>query len=157
MKKLICIFGILFLTSGLALAQGIPGDELINNAKLYNGKIVSYKGEAIGEVMRRGDYAWVNIREGNTVLGIWLPFALAKEIAYAGSYNVRGDIVEVTGVFNRACPEHGGDLDIHAQALRKIVSGKQVKEKLNPAKANQALILLGVLFLVWILTLFLRK
>ncbi|MFA5286669.1 MAG: DNA-binding protein [Candidatus Omnitrophota bacterium] len=157
MKKLICIFAILFLIFDFALAQGIPSNELIKNAKLYDGKAISYKGEVIGDVMRRGDFAWVNLHDGTNAIGIWAPLTFTKDIVYTGSYKAKGDILEVTGIFNRACPEHGGDLDIHAQILRKIDSGRLVSEKLNPAKVNQALILLGVLLSVWILTLFLRK
>lgn len=157
MKKSIFIFSILFLIFDFALAQGIPSNELINNAKLYDGKAVIYKGEVIGDVMKRGDFAWVNLHDGVNAIGIWVPLAFTKEIAYTGSYKAKGDIIEISGIFNRACPEHGGDLDIHAQTLRKIDSGRLVRERLNPSKVSQALVILGVLFSVWILTLFLRK
>lgn len=157
MKKAIYIFSFLFLVFDLAFAQGISSSELINNAKLYDGKVVTFKGEVIGEVMPRGDFAWVNVHDGTNALGIWVPLTLAKGILYTGSYKAKGDVIEVSGIFNRACFEHGGDLDIHAQTLRKIAQGRSVQERLNPSKANQALILLGVLILIWILTLFLRK
>ena len=157
MKKLICIFSILFLICGFALAQDLSSNELINNAKLYDGKTVTYKGEVIGDVMKRGDFAWVNVYDGANAIGIWVPLALIREIVYTGSHKAKGDIIEVSGIFSRACPKHGGDLDIHAQTLRKIDSGKSDRERLNPSKVNQALIILGVLFLVWILTLFLKK
>ena len=157
MKKIICIFSFLLLFFNFASAQGISSSELINNAKLFDGKIVSYKGEIVGEVMKRGDFVWVNIHDGVNAMGIWAPLMLTREIVYAGSFKAKGDLVEVSGVFHRACSEHGGDLDIHAQTLRKLDSGRLVQDKLNPAKVSQALILLGVLFLIWILTLFLRK
>jgi hypothetical protein len=140
-----------------AYAQSLTSSELINNAKGYDGRIVVYKGEVIGDLMKRGDFAWANVNDGINAIGIWLPVSLSQEIIYTGSYKAKGDIIEVSGVFNRACSEHGGDLDIHAQTLRKIDSGRLIREKFNTAKGNQALILLGVLFLVWILTLFLRK
>lgn len=141
----------------LAYTQPLSSTELINNAKQLDGKIVTYKGEVIGDVMKRADFAWVNVNDGINAVGIWIPFSLAREIIYTGSHKAKGDLIEVSGIFNRACLEHGGDLDIHAQTLRKIDSGRFTRERLNPAKVNQALILLGVLFLVWILTLFSRK
>jgi hypothetical protein len=156
-KKVICVFSILLLTLGLAFAQRISSQDLINNAKLYEGKVIVYQGEVIGDVMKRGDFAWVNVHDGVNAIGVWVPLSLSKTIVYSGSYKAKGDVIEIVGIFNRACPDHGGDLDIHAQALRKIESGKFIREKINPSKVNQALILLGVLFLVWILTLFLRK
>jgi len=79
---------------------------------------------------------------------------LAKEINFAGNYKTRGDRVEVTGEFHRACLEHGGDLDIHAKTLRKLGNGRIVAQVLNLDKKNLSFILFGFLLLIWILTLF---
>jgi len=141
----------------LLFAQSISSSELINNAKQYDGKLITYSGEAIGDVMLRGEFAWVNINDGQNALGAWMSAALAREIEFTGNYKSRGDHLEIVGVFHRACPEHGGDLDIHARSLRKIGNGRIVKEKLNFDKASLSLILLGALFLIWILTLFKHK
>jgi len=132
-------------------AQPVSSIELINNAKLYDGKTVTYEGEVIGEVMVRGEYAWINVNDGQNAVGIWVNKNLTQDILYAGNYKFKGDGLEITGIFHRACPEHGGDLDIHAQGLRKIRPGRQTLEKLNLGKRNLALVLLGVLCLVWIL------
>ncbi len=140
-----------------SFAQGLSSSELIQNAKQYDGKLVVYTGEVIGDVMPRGGNAWVNINDGNNALGIWMSASLAKEINYEGSYKSRGDSLEVTGIFHRACPEHGGDLDIHAQGLRKLATGRIVNEKINLNKINLGAILLAALFFVWILTLFKKK
>jgi hypothetical protein len=150
---LFCIFGF----SATAFSGSLSSGELIKNARDYDGKLIAYAGEVIGEVMPRGEFAWVNINDGQNALGIWMNTALAKEIKFTGNYKSRGDSFEVAGIFHRACLEHGGDLDIHAQALRKIGNGRMVKEKLNFDKVNLSLVLLGVLFLVWILTLFKHK
>ncbi|MDP2905152.1 MAG: DNA-binding protein, partial [Candidatus Omnitrophota bacterium] len=114
-------------------------------------------GEAIGDVMPRGGNAWVNINDGNNALGVWMDASTAKEIKFTGSYKSRGDSLEITGVFHRACLEHGGDLDIHAQGLRKLASGRMVNQRLNLDKRNLSLILLGALLIIWILTLFRKK
>jgi len=149
---------ITFVGLGESVASGnISSAELISNAKKYDGKQVGYRGEIIGEVMKRGDFAWVNLHDGENAIGIWVPFVLTKNIIYTGSYKAKGDIFEVFGVFNRACPEHGGDLDIHAEVFNKIESGMIVSEEINPGKKHKALIFLGVLVLIWILILFLRK
>ncbi|MBN2831641.1 MAG: DNA-binding protein [Candidatus Omnitrophica bacterium] len=155
------IFAILlacFINVAPGLAFGhISSTELIDNAKEYDGKKVVYRGEVIGEVMKRGDFAWVNIHDGEHAIGIWAPFSLTKSIVYTGSYKAKGDVFEITGVFNRACPDHGGDLDIHAQVFKKIESGRLISQEVNPDKIKKASILLGVLLLVWILRLFFRK
>jgi len=139
------------LTTYNLFAQSISSTELINNAKQYDGKAVVYEGEVIGDIMVRGDYAWINVNDGQNAIGIWMDKNLAKDITYAGSYKSKGDWLEITGVFQRACLQHGGDLDIHAQAMRKVRPGRQVLARLNISKRNLAFVLLGVLCLVWIL------
>jgi len=140
-----------------SFAQSISSTELINNAKLYDGKIIAYEGEVIGDIMKRGQFAWINLNDGKNAIGIWVNKDLTREILLSGSYRYRGDWIEVTGVFHRACLEHGGDLDIHAQALRKINNGRLIVERANLEKRNFFLILSGVLCLILILTQLKRK
>jgi len=109
--------------------------ELINNAKQYDGKTVNYRGEVIGEVMVRGDYAWLHVNDGIIAIGIWAPKTLIGDIRYAGDYHKKGDIVEVSGMFHRSCLEHGGDLDIHASEIKKITSGSPVIQPISRKKA----------------------
>ena len=133
-------------------AQGlISSRELINNAKLYDGKTVVYEGEVIGDVMVRQDYAWVNLNDGLNAIGVWVPKTLIKNISYEGSYKFKGDWLEVTGTFSRSCAYHGGDLDIHAQALRKTGYGRVLTERLNLGKRNLFLVLTVILCLILIL------
>ena len=139
----------LLVTSGYA--QSVSSTELINNAKVYDGKVVAYEGEVIGDIMVRGDYAWINVNDGQNAIGIWIEKSKTLDILYTGSYKSRGDWIEITGIFQRACLQHGGDLDIHAQAIRKVRPGRQAIERLNMSKRNLVFVLLGVLCLVWIL------
>ncbi len=138
-------------------AASISSTELINNASQHDGETVVYQGEVIGDIMVRGEYCWVNINDGINAIGIWADKDLTKDILYTGGYRSKGDIVKVTGIFNRACLEHGGDLDIHAKSLRKITTGEHFQEKLNVRKINFAIGLLVILCLIWILTLLKRK
>ncbi|MCX5669286.1 MAG: DNA-binding protein [Candidatus Omnitrophica bacterium] len=156
-KLTLIILFLVFSPQRVVFSQSLSSGELIRNAKEYDGKLVVYSGEVIGDVMLRGDFAWVNINDGENALGAWMSAALAKEIKFTGNYKSRGDRLEITGVFHRACFEHGGDLDIHVRSLLKITNGRMVKENLNFDKVNLSLILLGVLFLIWILTLFKHK
>jgi len=148
--RILYLFVILFLPYN-CFAQSISSPELINNAKQYDGKTVVYEGEVIGDIMVRGEYAWINVNDGKTAIGIWIDKDLTKNILYAGSYKSKGDWVEITGVFHRACVEHGGDLDIHAQAIRKIGLGRQTPERLNLGKRNFAFVLFWILCLIIIL------
>jgi hypothetical protein len=150
----IIICFIAFAVVRISFAQALSSNELIKNAKQYDGKIIVYCGEVIGDVMLRGNFAWVNINDGDNALGVWMSAPLASQVKFTGSYKSRGDNLEVVGIFNKACPEHGGDLDIHAQAIRKIAHGRIVSEGVNLDKRNLALILFGILLLIWILTFF---
>ena len=153
-----CAFAFCVLNFALpCFAGSLSSAELINNAKQYDGKIVSYEGEAIGDIMKRGNFAWVNVNDGANAIGIWIDNTLLEDINYTGSYKSAGDRVEVTGIFHRVCPEHGGDLDIHGQALRKIKEGGFIPEKLDPLKRNYVFISLGALCLIWILSLLKRR
>ena len=134
-----------------ANAQPISSNELINNAKEYDGKTVVFSGEVVGDIMVRGENAWANVNDGLNAIGIWLNKDFVRGIFYTAGYKYFGDIVEVKGVFHRACPQHGGDLDIHAVTFKKIMDGHCVKEKENVLKRNLAIILLGALCLVLIL------
>lgn len=142
--------GLILLCGTVCYAQPISSTELINKARQYDEKSVVYAGEVIGDVMARGDFVWVNINDGENAIGIWLSKELAGEIRFAGSYHAKGDRLEITGVFHRACLEHGGDVDIHAQNIRKISPGRSVGEELDTGKRNLTFILLGVLSLVLI-------
>ncbi len=140
---------IMFFAANVS-AQVISSAELINKAKNYDEKNVVYQGEVIGDVMARGDYAWINLNDGKNAIGIWLKKDLTKSIAYTGSYKTRGDVFEVSGVFHRSCVVHGGDLDIHAESLRRIKDGNKVEEKLSSRKLVFSFVLGTILLLLWI-------
>jgi len=144
------ILGIGFFALGSGFAQTISSADLINKAKEYDNQTVVYQGEVIGEVMARGEFAWVNLNDGKNALGIWIKTDLAGQIANIGSYKSIGDLVEVSGVFHRACLAHGGDLDIHAESLRLIKSGNRVKEHLSSRRQKIAYGLGAILIILWI-------
>jgi hypothetical protein len=131
--------------------------ELINNAKNYNGNIVVYRGEVIGDIMLRGEYAWINVNDEKNAIGIWIEKELIKDIIYTGSYKAKGDLVEITGRFNRSCVEHGGDLDIHAQSITKISSGNKIPHSVNKKEINLILWVSGIIAIAYLLRLIREK
>ncbi len=150
---LFCLFGF----PGLTFSQNLSSSTLINHAQEYDAQTVIYSGEVIGDIMLRGEFAWLNIHDGEHALGVWVKSAIAKTVQFTGNYKTRGDILEITGILNRACLQHGGELDIHAQIVRKVSPGRIVKEKLNFDKVRFSFILLGALLFIWTLTLFKHK
>jgi len=127
-------------------AQPSTSLDLLNNAKQYDGKTISYKGEVIGEVMVRVDYAWLHVNDGYIAIGIWAPKKMIQDIGYIGDYHKKGDTVEVFGTFHRSCSEHGGDLDIHASEIKTVASGSPVIQPISRKK-----VYLGVYSLILVL------
>lgn len=137
------------------IPKNVPSStQLVEKPKQYNGTRVTFTGEAIGEVMARGDHAWIhlnddsymerNVEEGailggyNTGMAVWIPSALTNPIDTYGDYQHEGSIVQISGTFNAACKEHGGDMDIHADALTMIRPGHVVVDVVPAWKAGLA-------------------
>ncbi len=141
------------------------GAELVERWESWDGRQVTFTGEVIGDLMHRGDGAWIhlnddayylrNIEEGaplggyNSGHAVWLPAALAERVSYAGRYAYQGDVVAVEGVFNAACAAHGGDMDIHASDLAVISTGHSVIDPIEDAKFVWAVVLSVLAALLW--------
>lgn len=139
--------------------------DLIEHPKTWDGQVIPFKGEAIGEAMIRGAYAWLhinddayylkNVEEGaalggyNTGMAVWLPANLAREVTIFGDYKHEGDIVEVRGTFNAACAQHGGDMDIHATELRVMTPGHHAIDYVRLWKVALAIGLSLLAFVLW--------
>ncbi|ADQ39798.1 nucleic acid binding OB-fold tRNA/helicase-type [Caldicellulosiruptor acetigenus I77R1B] len=134
-----------------AFANPIDSTTLLNNTFKYDQKKVEFQGEAIGEIMRRGKYAWVNIHDGQNAIGVFMKYEDAKKIKYLGRYLVKGDIVLVKGIFNRSCKVHGGDTDIHALEVQIVKRGYKMQEQINKTKAAFAILIFSLgSFLMWV-------
>ena len=155
-----------------AFAKTISSIELIEKCQFYDGKEVAYQGEVIGDIMIRGENAWINLNDDsynskktgetfklkgyNTGQSIWCKASQVKFIKYKGDYKNSGDIVQVKGIFHRACAEHGGDMDIHANELIVLKEGRIIEHSIDRGKVLILLflaLLIVVLFIARILTL----
>jgi len=148
LKNITILFAGFLLLANMGCAQPVSSGDLINKAKEYDNKPVDYEGEVIGDIMARGQYVWINVNDGQNAVGVWADRFLAKEITFQGGYQRKGDIIRVFGVFHQSCPEHGGDVDIHARMIKKITAGKKTPKAINYGKLKSALILSGILLLL---------
>jgi len=128
----------------------ITGEMLNKEGKKYNGKVIVFQGEAIGDIMKRGEYAWGNVKEGDFLIGVWMTYKDAKKIKYPGRYGIKGDNLRIEGVYNENCPEHFGEKDIHAINVEIINEGSPDKEKLDMGKIWLSFFL-GISTLIFIL------
>jgi len=149
---LICLFA-----AAVEAAQSASLKELLENSRDYDGEKVIYKGEVIGDIMTRGDYAWINVRDETGAIGIFCSQELTSEIEYQGSYKFFGDTVSVRGTFHRSCPEHGGDTDIHAEKITVVQKGEAIAHPLEKEKLIFSIVLLAVALTLGIIYLIARR
>lgn len=140
---------LLFCLNGNVLAaEVIELNQLVENAKAMDGQTVTVTGEAIGEAMERGDHAWVNLNDGTNAMGIWMPLDDAQSIKVFGNYKYHGDQFQVTGVFNRACAQHGGDVDIHSASITVVAAGYAAAEAVPALKIFIGSVLVSLAVLI---------
>jgi hypothetical protein len=147
--------------SGAPRGVTVASAELIAGAADWDGRVVAFAGEAIGEPMVRGDGAWLQLNDDdyrergprgadrrhrgyNSGQAIWAPAELARRVRLFGGYRRQGDGVRVTGTFHAACREHGGDMDIHAASLEIVREGHAVTHRLNTRRLGIGLALLAL-------------
>lgn len=126
----------------------VPAGELVERAKIHDGNEVFFEGEAIGEPLARADHAWVNILGEGYAIGVWMSAQDSAAIDSFGSYASGGDRVAIRGIFHRACPEHGGDMDIHADSVSVVSRGKSRAHPIPAARLVTSLILLALAALI---------
>lgn len=97
----------------------VSSNELYDCPASYDGRLVRYRGEVVGAVLRRDDGAWLQLnddvyageigplpahrdfRGGNAGVGVFVPHDVADAITFVGGPDARGDILEVVGTFRR--------------------------------------------------------
>ena len=146
---------LLLLVPAAALAEGesVNSNDLIDRAKDYDNQTIVYEGEVLGDILYRGDYAWLAVFDGSNTIGVYVTKAQADSISLVGGYGMRGDTVRISGVFHRACAEHGGDLDIHADTVTILETGASVAMPVSRVVVALAALLplpaAALLLLVW--------
>jgi len=120
--------GILSIAPAVVSAAQPPvlsTNDLVENSYAWDGKVVSFKGEVLEDLMERSDGVWMNLSDGNnTAMGVFVPKGVAMPpIEHTGDYRTAGDIVLITGVFHRTCVQHEGETDIHATSVTVVTPG----------------------------------
>ncbi|MDO8879675.1 MAG: hypothetical protein Q7W44_02580 [Coriobacteriia bacterium] len=151
---------ILVAVPSAALAAPVASGELIEHPEAWDGETITFTGEAIGESMVRGSEAWLHVNDDayadasiasgaapvgyNSGHAVVAPPEIAEVVRVFGDHRHQGDLIEVTGVFNAACSQHGGDMDVHAHAIRIVRPGAETPETLDRGRLIAlALVALG--------------
>ena len=155
-KTVFLIIALLLLFApAAALADGnaVSSNDLIDHAKDYDNQTVVFEGEVLGDILRRGDHAWLAVYDGSNTIGVYVTAEQAEQISVLGGYGKHGDTIRIEGVFHRACAEHGGDLDIHADTMKFLSVGSASQIHASRLITILAIALplpaAGLLLLVW--------
>lgn len=126
---------------------------------LFDGHVVEYIGEVVGDVLRRDGGAWVLVnddayalevgplqghrefRGGNSGLAVWLPDRLVGLVETPGGPDVRGDVLQMRGVVRRSDPADGGGLTFRAFAGSRVADAVDVGDPVNAPQALAAVFL----------------
>lgn len=123
----------------------------------FDGQVVEYIGEVVGDVLRRDDGAWVlvnddayalqtgplsghtDFRGGNSGLAVWLPEEQADLVDEPGNAERRGDVIRISAVVNRTDPRDGGGLTLRALQTEVLVEAQYLDTPVNWVQAGLAL------------------
>lgn len=160
------------LESGTPLDSPVRGratsGTVLSCPGAFDGLIVTYVGEAVGDVLARDGGSWVlmnddayALRDGPLTLGgtpagtnsgltVWLPEPLDDLVDQPGRPDVRGDVLHVTGTVRRADPEDGGGLTLRALEARVLAEAVEVEPPVHWRQVGAAAVLgvLAILVLV---------
>lgn len=128
----------------LADAQVADINTLISDSELYDGQTITLSGETLLSGLKQGNMRWININDGSNAIGLFMDLHAYEKINWYGRYGVVGDQVLVTGTFNRACREHGGDMDIHVSTLEVTKTGYKKSVSIGTTKMYLAVLLTGL-------------
>ena len=120
----------------------VSSATLVEEQARWDGKRVRFTGEVIGSAMIRGDVAWLHINDDpyglsepnqmvslkgfNSGQAVLVPASFIDKIERFGSYDQRGDLLLVEGVFHAADSRYGGDMLIEADALTVLRPGQDL-------------------------------
>ena len=130
--------------------------DLISQNRVYTGRTITTEGEAIGDLMLRGEYGWVNLSDGKSAIGVYASSRQLQAIKNLGRYEIAGDKVRVKGTFYDCCPVHSGETDIHAFSVEITRAGGTVGETLDRHRLRLSLEMAFLAALAFALRQFIR-
>lgn len=144
------------------VAAVVSSAALLDCPQVFDGRRVVFRGEAVGQVLGRGDHVWLQVNDDvyagevgplpqhrvyagiNAGLGISLPPALTAQLTHRGGPRTQGDRVEVQGVFRRVDPVSGEMAVIVADELEVLAIGRALPVEERTDRAVVAYVLLAI-------------
>ena len=145
--------------SSLTIEGRVSSAQVYACPSAYDGALVTYVGEVIGEVIERDGGAWVQVnddayaletgpihghrtlRGANAGLSVWLPDGLHERLEAPGRSGRRGDVISVIATVRRADPADGGGLTLRAEVLEVLAAPLAAREPFHAIQAIVAAVL----------------
>ncbi|MBW3658921.1 MAG: hypothetical protein KY457_09805 [Actinobacteria bacterium] len=134
----------------------VTSSRVLECPDAFDGHLVTYIGEVIGDVLQRDDGAWVLLNDDpyalevgplashgefrgyNSGLAVWLEGDLADLVDQPGGPDWRGDVLLVEGAVLRTDPEDGGGLTIRASDAKVLAEAVPLSHPVNRPQAVAA-------------------
>lgn len=159
-------------TPSFSGAGRVTSSMIVACPAAFDGRRVTYTGELIGDVIRRGGGGWVLVNDDdyalavgplpahrdhrgtNSGLTVWLPDEGLAKITGMGRPNQRGDVVRLVGHIRRIDPQDGGGLTLRAEEVSVLRPSEKVEE---PIRWPQAALAAGGLMAAGLLSVVRRR
>ncbi|MBW3621234.1 MAG: hypothetical protein KY461_13395 [Actinobacteria bacterium] len=134
----------------------VTSSRVLECPEAFDGHLVTYIGEVIGDVLHRDDGAWVlmndddyalevgplashgEFRGYNSGLSVWLDGDLPDLVTHPGGPDWRGDVLQVEGIIHRVDPRDGGGLTIRATDAQVLAEAVPLSHPVNRPQAIAA-------------------
>ncbi len=133
-------------------------DEIVFIDRARDGTMVLLSGEAIGEDLHAdSSHRWVNVLGDSLAVGVYMTNDEAARITTYGDHTHEGARVEVFGMLNIGCDQHGGEFDVHAEQVSVLIEGQPTERPIAPWKGVAAAAFFVVGLVEWRLLRHLRE
>lgn len=131
---------------------------LVSVNRALDGSEVRFTGEVVGDIVNaENGYKWINVMgSANNVIGVRVTDEQAQLVQNIGNYHNSGTVLRVSGEYHVACPEHQGELDVHASSVELVDAGGPVEHLLSSSRVLVAILLVTIALLVLLAFMVLR-
>ncbi len=135
-----------------ALPQEVTSNQLYDCPQFYDGQTILYTGEVVGALLARDHGVWSQLnddvygdvgaplpthrdfRGGNAGVGVLLPADIAATVGVVGGPGFHGDVLRVTGRFQRVDEATGEVAIIRVASAELVQEGRALEVPDSPAR-----------------------
>jgi len=140
--------------AGKGYSQAV--ESILKHKDFFDRKSVSVEREVVGDIIKRGDYSIVNLKDGSFFIGLVLTPEQVHSLEFTRTSQSRGDLVKAEGIFYKECPELSGESIISVKDLVVVKFGERFRKGQYPFR-TKVLVYLMVLTVILTSTLLVQR